>query len=409
MSPLSCSPLPSLNTVATDWISPTFATLIAPMEGQFSYLPELVSGSNRSLDYTFAHQARALVYYHTEAFSSARALLQAAQEDPLTRQLMVPEGGLGKTTFYEANASRGVPQMLALVGRLSKKVSKRLKIEHLDLGNLKAIDGSLIQASLSMRWAEYSSTQRKVKAHLGFDLNLGIPRNLALTDGKGAERPFVSTFLEEGETGVVDRGYLDYSGFDAWIEEGKHFVARIRKNAQYEILERLPVPPTSPLSSGPRIFFFAQVRLGDAAHRMNHPVLLVGFKSRGKSYWIVTDRLELSAAQIAFIFSLRWEIETFFAWWKRHLKVYHLISRTYHGVLLQLLAGLATYLLLVLYFHQQYGERPSVRRLRSLRQQIRQETHTTFVPVYIPVYTIDIDLVFLGVVLFLWTQAPAKS
>ena len=46
---------------------------------------------------------------------------------------------------------------------------------------------------------------------------------------------------------------------------------------------------------------------------------------------------------------MRWEIETFFAWWKRHLKVYHLISRNPHGVLLQLLAGLATYLLLVLY------------------------------------------------------------
>jgi hypothetical protein len=395
--------------VAAHWISPTFSTLIAPMEGQFPYLPELVSGSNHPLEYPFAHQARALVYYHTEAFSSARALLQAAQEDPLARQLMVPEGGLGKTTFYEANASRGVPPMLALVDRLSKKVSKRLKIEHLDLGDLKAIDGSLIEASLSMAWAEYSSTQRKAKAHLGFNLNLGLPQNLALTAGNGAERPFVSTFLEEGETGVVDRGYLDYRGFDAWIDEGKHFGARIRKNAHYELLEPLPLPTAPPLSFGTRLFFFARVRLGDDAHRMNHPLLLVGFQSRGKRYWVVTDRLELSAAQIAFIFSLRWEIETFFAWWKRHLKVYHLIARNYHGVLLQLLAGLATYLLLVLYFHQRYGERPSLQRLRSLRQQIRQEAHTPFIPVYIPVYTIDIDLIFWLLLVFLEIHAQAKS
>jgi len=385
MSLLSSPPLLSSNNVAMDRVSPTFSTLIGPMEAQFPHLPELVSGSNRPLEYTFAHQARALVYYHTESFSSGQALLQAAHEDPLAHQVMVPEGGLGKTTFYEANANRGCRQMLALVNRLSKKVSKHLNVDHLDLGSLRAIDGSLIEASLSMTWAEYSSTQRKVKAHVGFNLNQGLPWNLALTDGKGAERPFVSTFLEPGDTGVVDRGYVDYQRFDAWIDQGKHFVARIRKKAQYEIVERLPLP------SGTKMFFFAKVQLGDEAHRMNHPVWLVGFKSRGTVYWVATDRADLSAEQIAFIFSLRWEIETFFAWWKRHLKVYHLLSRNYHGVFLQLLAGLATYLLLVLYFHRKYGERPSLQRLRSLRQQIRQEAHTTVVPVYIPVYTIDIE------------------
>jgi len=109
---------------------------------------------------------------------------------------------------------------------------------------------------------------------------------------------------------------------------------------------------------------------------MRQPLFLVGFKSRGKVYWVATDRADLSAEQIAFIFALRWEIELFFAWWKRHLKVYHLISRNPHGVLLQVLAGLVTYLLLVLYFDQQFGERPSIRRLRELRRHIRRETAT---------------------------------
>ena len=129
-----------------------------------------------------------------------------------------------------------------------------------------------------MHWAEYSSTQPKAKAHLGFDLKRGIPRHLALTEGKGAERPFVSTFIDPGDTGVLDRGYVDYHRFDAWIDEGKHFVARIRKNAQRDVLERLPIPPNTAL------FFFAKVRLGDDTHRMAHPLFLVGFKSRGKVY-----------------------------------------------------------------------------------------------------------------------------
>lgn len=362
-------------------LSPTFSRLIAPLETQLPYLPPLVSGSNRPLAFTFEFQARALVYYHTEAFTSAQDLLQAAHDDPWANRLLVPATGLGESTFYEANASRGSQQLLALVDRLSQKVSRQLKVAHLALGALVALDGSLIEASLSMHGAAYSSSQRKAKVHVGFDLNRGLPRQLALTAGNGAERPFVSTFLAPGETGVVDRGYVDYQLFDTWINEGKHFVARIRKNAQWELLEALPLPPNT------NLFFFAKVRLGDAAHRMTPPLFLIGFKNRGKVYWIVTDRQDLSAEQLAFIFALRWEIESFFAWWKKHLDVYHLLSRNPHGVLLQLLAGLVTYLLLLLYCQQRYGEPPALRRLRQLRRQIRREATIA----YLPVHTTGVD------------------
>lgn len=385
MSILSVSPvLLPVPRVGSAVESPTFSTLIAPLEGVLPTITPLESGSNRPLTFTFDLQVKSLIYYHVEDCTSAQALLQAMREDAFVQHTLVPEGGLGESTFYEANATRGVPQMLEVLDRLSKKVSKRLGIAHPELGDLVAIDGSLIEASLSMTWADYSESKRKAKAHVGFDLNRGIPRKLYLTDGKGAERPFVSLILAPGQTGVVDRGYQDHTRFDTWIEEGKHFVARIKKNTHWEILEELPFP------KGTKLFFFAKVLLGDEAHRMQHPVYLVGFRSRRKVYWVITDREDLTAEQIAFIFSLRWEIEELFAWWKRHLKVYHLISRTPHGVLLQLLAGLMTYLLLVFYFHQQYGERPSIRLLRQLRRQIRRETALA---IYFPICIyIQIDI-----------------
>ena len=78
-----------------------------------------------------------------------------------------------------------------------------------------------------MTWADYTSFSNKAKVHLGLDLNTGIPRKLYLTEGKAAERPFVSYILEVGQTGVVDRGYQDHNRFDKWIDEEKHFVARL--------------------------------------------------------------------------------------------------------------------------------------------------------------------------------------
>jgi len=397
MSILACSPLsPGIEEKDFALPSPTFSALLAPLEAQLPHLTPLLSGCNRPLSYTFAFQARALVHYHTETYTSAQDLLQAAEEDAFINKLLVPKTGLGESTFYEANATRGSLQMLELMDRLFKKVSKHTGIAHVELGDLVAIDGSLITACLSMTWADYRTNTRKAKMHLGFDLNRNVPRKIMLTEGKGAERPFVTYLLEAGETGVLDRGYQDHRRFDDWIDEGKHFVARVKQNTKWEILERLPFPKGTP------IFFFAKVLLGDDAHKMTHPVYLVGFRSMGKVYWIATDRDDLTAQQIAFIFSLRWKIETFFAWWKRHLKVYHLISRTEHGVLIQLLSGLITYLLLVIYFHRRYGELPSLRRLRQLRRDIRQETQRpvihlhTYVVIHIQIQPLTLLLLWLN-------------
>jgi len=60
-------------------------------------------------------------------------------------------------------------------------------------------------------------------------------------------------------------------------------------------------------------------------------------------------------------------------WWKRHLKVYHLIARSEHGLMVQILAGLITYLLLAIYCHEQHDEKVSIARVRELRFNIRNE------------------------------------
>ena len=399
MSILSCSPLsPMVEEKGFPKGSPTFSVLLGPLEACLPYLTPLESGSNKPLTYTFAHQIRGLVYYHTETCTSAQDLLFAARCDGFVNRLLVPPSGLGKSTFYEANASRGSTQMIELVDRLSKKASKCVGRSYAELGHLVVIDGSLIGACLSMTWADYLGDVRKAKMHLGLDLSGSIPRKMILTEGRGAERPFVSHLLKEGETGVLDRGYQDHQRFDAWIAEGKHIVVRLKKNTKWEVIEALP------FEKGTSIFFFSKVLLGDPVHRMTHPVYLIGFESRGKTYWIATDREDLTAEQIAFIFSLRWQVETFFAWWKKHLKVYHLISRNPHGVLVQLLSGLITYLLLVIYFHQRYGQRPCVKYLRQLRWDIRHETQPpTLVHIYLVIQT-DTQL---SPLIFLWLLNPA--
>jgi len=49
-----------------------------------------------------------------------------------------------------------------------------------DLGDLVLLDGSLIDAVLSMYWADYRKDSKKAKVHIGFDLNRGIPKKIFL-------------------------------------------------------------------------------------------------------------------------------------------------------------------------------------------------------------------------------------
>ena len=87
-----------------------------------------------------------------------------------------------------------------------------------------------------------------------------------------------------------------------------------------------------------------------------------------------TSRYNLTAEQIAFIYKLRWDIGKFFAWWKRHLRVYHLIARSEYGLMVQILSGLITYLLLAIYCREQHHEKVSIKRVRELRIKIQNET-----------------------------------
>jgi hypothetical protein len=165
---------------------------------------------------------------------------------------------------------------------------------HPQLGDLVAIDGSLIDAVCSMTWADYSSTTKKAKIHLGFDINRGIPGKVCLTDGKGDEGSRVPQLLSPGQTGILDRNYQGYRHFDLWQEQDLQFVCRIKASTIKTCLETYTVPEDG------LVFYDARLRLGaPTANQTQRPVRVVGYRVDGKEYWVATSRFDLPAADIA--------------------------------------------------------------------------------------------------------------
>ena len=346
----------------------SYFRLAKPVTDALPLKNPLISRSNRPLTFTFEHQLHSLIWFHLHEHESGRDLLQVLEQDDFASSHIAPPEGVSRSAFFEAMNSRGVEQLLEMYHILQRQAKTQLPKGHPHLGDLVGIDGSLIDAVASMQWADYRDGSKKAKVHVGFDLNRAIPEKLYLSAGKADERPFVSKILEPGQTGVMDRYYQCHKNFDDWQAEKKHFVCRIRKSTRKKVLEQYEVPEES------HVFLDVQALLGTAnQNQTEKPVRVVGYRADNKEFYVATDRFDLSAEDIALIYKLRWDIEIFFGWWKQHLNVYHLIARSAHGLMAQILGGLITYLLLAIYCNEEHQEKVSINRVRELRIKIRNE------------------------------------
>jgi len=250
--------MPQLLSNKRTSVAPSFTQLWKPIQSILPEAPQLKSGCNRPLKFDLEHQLKSLVFFHIEEHDSAQHLLQILEEDDYAREAIAPKEGIKKSSFSEAINNRGLEQIIYIFNALQKKAGNKIPKQSAGLGDLVAIDGSLIDACLSMLWADYRGNSQKAKVHLGFDINRSIPKQVFLTNGKGGERPFVSQILDPGETGVLDRGYQDHNNFDTLPMEGKHYVCRIKENTVKTCIQAFDVCPDS------NIFYDAKVGTGSA-------------------------------------------------------------------------------------------------------------------------------------------------
>ena len=348
-------------------LEPTLTEFFKPLYAILDQVKPLTSRGNRPLQLEFKHELNALIYFHLELFECAADLVQNMNEDDFALTHITPPKGIQKSSFGEAINSRGLPQMMEVFAKLQSQVAADPSNSHYDLGDIRIIDGSFIEATLSMEWADYRKTSKKAKIHLGLCLD-SIPRKLFLTNGKANEKSFVDQILEPGQTGITDRGYQCHKQFDQWQKNGRHLICRIKDNTTVTEIEVYQLPDDQP-----QIYYDAKVQLGtEGINQTEEPLRLIKYEIDRVDYWIVTSRFDLTAEQIARAYRIRWYIEVFFKWWKKHLNVYHLIARSEYGLQVQILAGLITYLLLVIYFRNN-RQTVSIKNVRTIRHTIKNE------------------------------------
>lgn len=314
-----------------------------------------------------------LLYMFNPICSSLRAIQQASELKKVQRLLNTPRASLGSLSeaahvFDSALLVEVIEELAAQVPHVPH--DKRLD----DVGQIiTLVDGTWMKTLprlVNALWVK--PTDRKIKAHVQFEVLKGVPVSATITRGQNLatdERTVLAEQLQAGRLYVKDRGYAKYSLLQRIINARSSFVCRIRDDAVFEVIESRDL---SAEATEVGVVEDKVVRLGGSKSGLKVPVRIIRIKctphpksckggrggpKQGETLLIATDRLDLPAEVISLIYQHRWQIEIFFRFFKHILGCRHLLSYADNGIELQVYTAIIACLLIALWT----GRKPTLR------------------------------------------------
>lgn len=273
-----------------------------------------------------------------------RGLVEAIENSP---ELQAAVGGeVKRNTLSNALQQRDPEQMIEAWMLVLQYYQPQIARVGQKFARVAAVDASLIKLSLqAFAWAAYREKSGAAKMTVLLQWGQQIPSQLVFTNGKVADvRAAQSLMWAAHWTYLFDRGYFSFDFLTGVLEAGAHFVIRFKDGVNYEVVERAEAPET-PNNAGFRVTSDELVRLpgwdGEVMFR------LVSYRlPDGKLIRVLTDRFDLTAANVAQLYKERWTIENWWKWVKKLYKVKRPLGRSEDALQVQLIATFVTDLLL---------------------------------------------------------------
>ncbi len=343
---------------------------------------------NRELFYD-QYCAYILLFLFNPIVTSLRGIQQASELKKVQKKLGCSRVSLGSlseaTQIFDPEPLKQIASELA--GQLEPLNQDRQfpEVKHL----VTAVDGTVVKTLSRIVQAAYTKSSgdgRSLSAwrlHTQFEVERGLPSRIDVTGagnhGQSDERQVLRKSLEADRCYVMDRGYAQFSLFNAIADKGSSYVCRVRDNSVYEVVEQRELTDEAKEAN---ITFDAVVRMGvdrKGEDRPGHEMRLVFIKTtphekRGKQgggtsgpqsdgvLRIATNLLDVPADVIGFLFRNRWMIEIFFRFLKHILGCRHLLSTDPVGIEIQAYCAIIACLLIALWT----GKKPTKRTYEML-------------------------------------------
>jgi putative transposase len=248
-----------------------------------------------------------------------------------------------RSTLADANQLRPAVIFEKTYYKLYERLSSKLEPQPQQAPPIKIIDATTIDLCAAVfPWAKFRSRKGAIKLHTV--LTGLLPQCVLVTEGKTHDRQTVQGLrFQPGDLLIFDRAYLDYAWLYRLHQDGVWFVTRLKSNSCFEVVQEA-------WAGGP-VLADQVIRLSSPKGQASYPEPLRRVHYRdpetGKEYVFLTNRLDLSALEVAELYRRRWQVELFFKWIKQNLKIKAFYGTSKNAVLIQIWTALIAYLLLV--------------------------------------------------------------
>lgn len=230
-----------------------------------------------------------------------------------------------------------------------------------------AVDGSLLLQLPQVTQACFASRKdRGWKLHTHLEVLRGVPCFARVTDASGhgmaSEKAVLRSALQADRCYITDRGYEEFSLFNAIVHAESSYVCRVRNDHHFQVDETRE-RTTETLAAGVledtvgRMGSPKSVRIEHPDHIQRRVVVRVTQHPKrsgrrrttaSQDIVLVTNLLDIPAEIIVLLYRFRWLIELFFRWLKCVLSCRHLVSNCENGIQIHMYCALIACLLIQL-------------------------------------------------------------
>jgi hypothetical protein len=164
-----------------------------------------------------------------------------------------------------------------------------------------------------------------LKAYAVLPLDNMVPELVWLTAASTNDRDFLGQLKpQRGSIYVFDKGYVNYSVYKKWTEDGSFFVTRLNENANYEVISTHREDIHDFLSRS--IILDQLVTLKTEGEPLNLRLITYKDPLKGKVFRFLSNLFDFQSHTIVLLYKNRWEIEPFFKKIKQNFKLSYFFS-----------------------------------------------------------------------------------
>ena len=289
---------------------------------------------------------------------SLRTIEQLAQVPSVKQHLSVQH--VPKSTLSDALARFRVEHLRPLIQDLQKQLPQLQKRDP-DLAGVAskivAGDGSLFRLAGEVAWAlqrtknKAGAVDSQVKLNLLLDVQRWSVEDLVVKGGdhQGGEPAAMAPMLQPGTLYLFDRAYYPFDFVRQILATDADFVIRLKKDLIFRTQQQQTLSEKDQ-QAGVQCdeLGFLGVENGCKGQPPSQTLRLVSVwdEKNKEQVRLLTNRLDLPAWVIGYLYRCRWIIELFFRWLKVTVGLSHLVSTSANGITLQFYVAMICTLLI---------------------------------------------------------------